>query len=154
MKASVNKTVASSIQATTTWRFYVVIGVIVLIYAGLVARTAYIQVIEPEMLKKQGDMRSLRTASNKVHRGSIVDRNGNELAVSVPVETVWADPKIIMDNNALAMVEHWQALADVLDRDVNTIKARITRSPRKRFVYVERQVSPAMANYIKHLTMK
>ena len=122
-----------------------------LIYLGLVARTAFIQVIEPEMLKKQGDLRSLRTAANEVHRGSIVDRNGRELAVSVPVETVWADPKIIMKNNALAMVEHWQALADVLDRDVDSIKARVTRNPAKRFVYVERQVSPAMAAYIKQL---
>ncbi|MDO6444685.1 penicillin-binding transpeptidase domain-containing protein [Colwellia sp. 1_MG-2023] len=136
---------------TVAWRFYLVLGVIVLVYFGLAARTAYIQVVEPEMLKKQGDMRSLRTAASKVHRGSIVDRNGRELAVSVPVETVWADPKIVMQNNALAMVEHWQALADVLDKDVNILKERVTRNPAKRFVYVERQVSPAMAAYIKQL---
>lgn len=136
---------------TATWRFYLVLSVIVFVYLGLGARAAYIQVIEPDMLKKQGDLRSLRTASNEVHRGTITDRNGDELAVSVPVETVWADPKIIMENNALAMVEHWQALADVLDKNVNTIKARVTKNPAKRFVYVERQVSPAMANYIKQL---
>nr|WP_241242329.1 penicillin-binding transpeptidase domain-containing protein [Thalassotalea sp. G2M2-11] len=126
-------------------------SVIALVYLGLVARTAYIQVIEPDMLKKQGDLRSLRISANKVHRGSIVDRNGHELAVSVPVQTVWADPKVVVENNALAKVDHWQALADVLDKDVNEIKARVTRNPTKRFVYVERQVSPAMANYIKQL---
>ena len=104
----------SSQPTTTTWRYYVVIGIVVLIYGGLFARSAYIQVIEPDMLKKQGDLRSMRVAANTVQRGSIVDRNGDELAISVPVETVWADPKIIMDNNALAMTEHWQALADVL----------------------------------------
>ncbi len=146
-----NKKTAKYQPTTVAWRFYLVLVVIALVYAGLAARTAYIQVIEPDMLKKQGDMRSLRTASNKVHRGSIVDRNGHELAVSVPVETVWADPKIIMENNALAMVDHWQALADVLDKNVNKIKERVTRNPAKRFVYVERQVSPAMANYIKQL---
>lgn len=146
-----NKQSAKLKPNTLTWRFYVVLAVVVFIYFGLAARAAYIQVVEPDMLKKQGDLRSLRTAANKVHRGSIVDRNGRELAVSVPVETVWADPKIIMENNALAMVEHWQALADVLDKDVNTIKARVTKNPAKRFVYVERQVSPAMAKYIKQL---
>ncbi|GLX77803.1 peptidoglycan glycosyltransferase FtsI [Thalassotalea insulae] len=146
-----NKKAAKYQPTTVAWRFYLVLAVIALVYAGLAARTAYIQVIEPDMLKKQGDMRSLRTASSKVHRGSIVDRNGHELAVSVPVETVWADPKIIMENNALAMVDHWQALADVLDKDVNKIKERVTRNPAKRFVYVERQVSPAMASYIKQL---
>jgi len=136
---------------TVAWRFYVVLGIVALIYCGLGARAAYIQVIEPDMLKKQGDMRSLRTAAKKVQRGSIVDRNGRELAVSVPVETVWADPKVVMDKNGLAMSEHWRALADVLGQDVNKLTSRIVRNPNKRFVYVERQVSPVMANYIKEL---
>ena len=136
---------------TAAWRFYLVLGIVVLIYLALAARTAFIQVIEPDMLKKQGDMRSLRTAAKEVQRGSIVDRNGNELAVSVPVETVYADPKTVMDKNGLAMVEHWNALADVLGQDVNKLTSRIVRNPNKRFVYVERQVSPVMANYIKEL---
>lgn len=138
-------------QISVAWRFYVVVAVIVLVYAALLARSAYIQIIEPDMLKKQGDMRSLRTTAHTVQRGSIVDRNGFELAISVPVETVWADPKIVMENNALEMKKHWQALADVLGRDVNKLTARIIKNPRKRFVYVERKVSPAMANYIKEL---
>ncbi|MCW8833977.1 MAG: penicillin-binding transpeptidase domain-containing protein [Colwellia sp.] len=141
----------SSQPTTTAWRYYVVLAIVALIYAGLLARSAYIQIIEPDMLKKQGDMRSLRTAANTVQRGSIVDRNGDELAISVPVETVWADPKIIMDNNALAMTEHWQALADVLGQNVNKLTTRVVRNPRKRFVYLERKISPAMANYIREL---
>ncbi len=136
---------------TVTWRFYVVMTVIVLIYCGLLARTAYIQVVEPDMLKKQGDMRSIRTLANTVQRGSIVDRHGHELAISVPVETVWADPKVIIKNNALMMTDHWQALADVLGKDVKKIIKRVVNQPSKRFVYIERQVSPAMANYIREL---
>ena len=126
-------------------------AVIVLIYTALLARTAFIQIVEPEMLKKQGDMRSIRTLANTVQRGNILDRNGHELAISVPVETVWADPKIIMKNNALTMVDHWQALADVLGQDVKKITNRVLRNPAKRFIYIERQVSPAMANYIREL---
>ena len=136
---------------TVAWRFYVVLAAVVLIYAGLMARTAYIQVIEPDMLKKQGDNRSLRTNTKTVQRGSIVDRNGHELAISVPVETVWADPKIIFESNALSMDKHWQALADVLGQNVNKLKVRVTKNPRKRFVYIERKVAPAMANYIREL---
>jgi len=136
---------------TTAWRYYVVLGIVVLIYGALLARSAYIQVIEPGMLKKQGDMRSIRVAAHTVQRGSIVDRNGDKLAISVPVETVWADPKIIMDNNALAMVKHWQALAYVLGKNVSKLTTRIVRNPRKRFVYLERKISPAMANYIREL---
>lgn len=137
--------------STAAWRFYLVMVVVVLIYVGLMVRSAYIQIVEPEMLKKQGDMRSLRVHADRVQRGSIVDRNGTELAISVPVETVWADPKIIMDNNALAMSEHWQALADVLDQDINKLTLRIVKNPRKRFVYLERKISPAMASYIREL---
>ncbi|QOL25908.1 peptidoglycan glycosyltransferase FtsI [Thalassotalea sp. LPB0316] len=136
---------------TAPWRFYVVAAVILLVYLVLAARSAYIQVIEPDMLKKQGDRRSKRIAELDVQRGSIVDRNGDELAVSVPVETVWADPKIVMENNAFAMEKHWQALADVLGKDVKELTARIGKNPNKRFLYVERQVSPAMADYIKQL---
>jgi cell division protein FtsI (penicillin-binding protein 3) len=136
---------------TAPWRYYLVLSVIALIYLILMARSAYIQVVEPEMLKKQGDMRSLRVLENTVQRGSILDRNGAELAISVPVETVWADPKIIMDNNALAMTEHWQALADVLDQDLNKLTANVIKNPSKRFVYLERKISPAMATYVKEL---
>jgi len=150
-KQSGKAKLAKNKPTTATWRFYVVMAVIVLIYAALISRTAYIQIVEPDMLKKQGDMRSIRTLANTVQRGNIVDRNGHELAISVPVETVWADPKIIMKNNALAMVEHWQALADVLGQDVNKITSRVVKNPAKRFVYIERQVSPAMANYIREL---
>jgi len=142
---------AKNKPTTSTWRFYVVMAVIVLIYTALLARTAFIQIVEPEMLKKQGDMRSIRTLANTVQRGNILDRNGHELAISVPVETVWADPKIIMKNNALTMVDHWQALADVLGQDVKKITNRVLRNPAKRFIYIERQVSPAMANYIREL---
>lgn len=136
---------------TVAWRFYVVVGVILLVYFTLIARSAYIQVIEPDMLKKQGDMRSLRTTAKAAPRGSIVDRNGDELAVSVPVETIWADPKLVIGSNALKMKEHWQALADVLDQDVNELTSRVLKNPTKRFVYIERQVSPAMANYVRQL---
>lgn len=147
-----NKNTHSSTQPNTAvWRYYLVLVAVVLIYFGLMARSAYIQIIEPEMLKKQGDMRSIRVTEKRVQRGSILDRNGSELAISVPVETVWADPKIIMDNNALTMVEHWQALADVLDQDITKLTARVAKNPRKRFIYLERKISPAVANYIQEL---
>ncbi|GAW94504.1 MULTISPECIES: peptidoglycan D,D-transpeptidase FtsI family protein [Colwellia] len=136
---------------TAAWRYYLVLAVVALIYLSLMARTAYIQIIEPDMLKKQGDLRSLRVTANTVQRGLIVDRNGTELAISVPVETVWADPKVIMDNKALAMTKHWQALADVLDQDINKLTDRVLKRPRKRFIYLARKISPAVANYIKEL---
>lgn len=147
----VKKQVKQHKQISVTWRFYVVVGLILCVYLSLAARSAYIQVIEPDMLKKQANNRVIRNSKSMTQRGSIVDRNGRELAVSVPVETVWADPKVVMENNALAMVDHWQAMADVLSKDVKQLTNRVVRNPSKRFVYVERQVSPTMADYIKSL---
>ncbi len=147
----VKKAISNNQTGSPAWRYYLVLTIVVLIYGGLIARSAYIQIIEPDMLKKQGDMRSLRILANTVQRGSIVDRNGHELAISVPVETVWADPKVIMDNNALSMTQHWKALADVLGQDLSKITTRVVRNPNKRFVYLERQISTATATYIKEL---
>ncbi len=153
MNKSVKRTSDKYKPSIANWRFYLVLLVIAFIYLGLMARAAYIQVIEPDMLKKQGDMRSLRVATTQVERGTITDRNGHELAISVPVETVWADPKIILEKNALKMTEHWQALAEVLDQDVKKLTNRVLKRPNKRFVFLERQVSPAVANYIKKLNI-
>ena len=134
------------------WRFWVVVGVILLVFLGLTARAAYIQVIEPDALIKQGDSRTLRTRNTPVHRGLITDRHGQQLAVSVPVRAIWADPKKIAERQALADTRRWQALADVLGQDLRRLQARLA-NPDKRFVYIQRQVSPAMANFVDELNI-
>ncbi|PCI60911.1 MAG: peptidoglycan glycosyltransferase FtsI [Gammaproteobacteria bacterium] len=153
MSKTVKRTADKFKPGIAAWRFYLVLTVIGSIYLGLIARAAYIQVIEPDMLKKQGDLRSLRVSGTDVQRGSIVDRNGFDLAISVPVETVWADPKVIMEKNALSMTEHWQALSEVLGQDINKLTNRVVRHPNRRFVYIERKVAPTIAQYITKLNI-
>ncbi|WP_034475480.1 penicillin-binding transpeptidase domain-containing protein [Aestuariibacter salexigens] len=132
------------------WRFAVVLIVIVAVFAVLALRAAFIQVIEPDILIEQGDNRTLRTRALPNHRGLITDRNGQELAVSIPVRAIWADPKIIHQNNALQDTRRWQALANVLGQDVQSLYDRVN-NPERRFVYIQRQVSPAMADYVEQL---
>jgi len=134
------------------WRFGLVLAIVCAVFSVLVARAAYIQVIEPDLLIKRGDNRTLRTKSTMVHRGLILDRHGEELAVSVPVRAIWADPKIIHQNNALEDKRRWLALAEVLGQDMDKIHDRL-QNPKKRFVYIERQVSPAMARYVEQLNI-
>ncbi len=138
---------------TIRWRLATVFGLIALVFAGLIARTAYIQVISPDELRKQGDLRTHRQLSDTVLRGMITDRNGLELAISVPVNTVWADPAQVMERNILSKDREWRALADILDADVDTLKQRVAANPKSRFVYLARHVSPAMADYIKNLNL-
>ncbi|MBN7818230.1 peptidoglycan glycosyltransferase FtsI [Bowmanella sp. Y26] len=134
------------------WRFMLVAGVVVCVFMALVARAAYIQVIEPDSLIQQGDNRTKRTRYTQAHRGNIMDRNGEELAVSVPVRAIYADPKLVHDNGGFADKRRWQALAEVLGQNVDEIYSKLG-DPKKRFVYIQRQVSPAMADYVDQLDL-
>lgn len=135
------------------WRLYVVVGFVCTLFCSLVGRAAYIQIIEPDKLRHESDMRTLRTTSREVQRGLITDRNGDMLAVSVPVRAVWADPKQVNDNNGFADMRRWQALADVLHEPVEDILDRVRSNPTKRFTYLKRQITPAVADYITQLKL-
>ena len=136
------------------WRFHLLLFFVFCAFALLVGRAAYIQVIEPDNLIKQSNLRSVRVKSLPSARGIISDRNGEPLAVSVPVEAVWADPKTIIKEGSLNKVKRWQSLANVLGLDSQELMNKITRNKKRRFIYLQRQVSPAMANYVRELKLK
>ncbi len=150
-KKSVNVAVEKSFLIH--WRFNLLLLFVFCAFALLVGRIAYIQIIEPDNLIKQGDLRSVRVKSIPSARGIISDRNGEPLAVSVPVEAVWADPATIFKENALSQTQRWYALADVLGLDREGLIDKIKSNEKRRFVYLQRQVSPAMANYIRELKL-
>ena len=131
-------------------RFYFALLVVLGVFGSLVARAAYIQLVEPERLIYEGDRRSLRADATTVQRGSILDRNGRELAVSVPVQTVWADPKRVHEGNGLENRERWLALAEVFRTDVNDLLSKVA-DPTRRFVYLERKVTPGVAEFVRQL---
>jgi cell division protein FtsI (penicillin-binding protein 3) len=167
-----------------TWRFVLVCVVLVLVFVTLMARAAYLQVIEPDKARAENAKRTVRVETLTVQRGMIFDRNGKELAVSVPVVSVYADPlaldksiakKVLRtarkngeDHKALALDEHalnerkaqwyaqdlrWRELADVLQIDNGKVDTRLRGNTNRRFVYLKRQVTPAVANYIRQLKL-
>lgn len=86
-----------------SWRFALLCGCILLALAFLLGRVAWLQVISPDMLVKEGDMRSLRVQQVSTSRGMITDRSGRPLAVSVPVKAIWADPKEVHDAGGISV---------------------------------------------------
>lgn len=148
--ASSVKRVKKSAPHLGQGRFYFALSVLLLVLGSLTVRAAYIQVIEPERLIYEGDRRSLRAAATDVQRGTITDRYGRELAVSVPVQTVWADPKRVHEGNGLADAERWLALAEVFRTDVDDLINKV-KDPERRFVYLERKVTPAVAEFVRQL---
>ncbi|MDN3609164.1 penicillin-binding transpeptidase domain-containing protein [Vibrio ostreicida] len=150
--ASSNKSATES-PSLIRWRFYLVLFFVFCAFFALVARIAFIQIVEPDNLIQQGDMRSIRAKTIHSARGIISDRNGEPLAVSVPVEAVWADPSTILKRKGLDNLDRWYALADVLGLDRQEMIDKIRNNQSRRFIYLQRQVSPAMANYIRELKL-
>ena len=172
------------VNSLITWRFMLVCSVVLLVFVTLVSRAAYLQVIEPDKARSESNKRTVRVEKLHVQRGMIFDRHGKELAVSVPVVSVYADPKALHkslrakvlkqarkngeDENALAentaLLEQrialyykndlrWRELADVLRIEPKTINGRLRDDASRRFVYLKRQVTPAVANYIGDLRL-
>ncbi len=135
------------------WRLYVVLFGVFVVFASLASRTAYIQVIKPDFLIEEAENRTIRVRHVPSYRGIIKDRNGQHIAVSVPAQAIFADPKKIHENEALNDKRKWQALADVLDTDLKSLLDKVS-NPNSQFAYIQRQVTPAMANFVEKLDIQ
>ncbi len=131
-----------------TGRVSLVIAFFVLAAVSLVARAVHLQVFNKDFLNQQADSRHLRTEKISAHRGSIMDRNGDPLAISTPVDSVWANPKELA-----AAVERVPELARSLGLDPELLMRRITRSMDKEFLYLKRHLSPDQAHRVMALNL-
>jgi cell division protein FtsI (penicillin-binding protein 3) len=128
------------------WRSTVVLGLVVLGAIGLAARAVELQLVEHGFLAKQGDDRSMRVVKIAAHRGAITDRNGEPLAVSTPVDSIWVNPQELNDN-----IDQLPKLARALKEDQQTLARRITSNLDREFLYLERHMPPDQAARIKAL---
>ncbi len=110
---------------------------------SVLARAVHLQVLDTDFLNRQADSRHLRTETIVAHRGTITDRNGEPLAISTPVDSVWADPTEIAP-----AIDRVPELAAALDIDPETLARRITRSMDKRFMYVQRGLPPEVSDHV------
>ncbi|ONM43258.1 cell division protein [Halopseudomonas pachastrellae] len=120
------------------WRFRLVVGVLGLCCVAVGWRIAELHVLDEGFLKSQGDKRSVRHVPIPAHRGQITDRNGEPLAVSTPVLTIWANPSQLIDQQS-----HWPALAAALGTDLSTFSERLKANADKEFIYLRRRMTPA-----------
>ena len=121
---------------------------------ALVARAAYVQIVNVDELTNEADKRSLRVQEIKSARGSILDRNGQMLSISVPMFQLKADPKVILENDGIAKnKEKWKALADVLGMSYKDLVSKIESKPKLREIVLARQVSEQVKNYARDLKL-
>jgi cell division protein FtsI (penicillin-binding protein 3) len=119
-----------------------------LVAVSLVARAVQLQVFNKEFLNQQADTRHLRTEKISAHRGTITDRNGEPLAISTPVDSIWANPKKLAP-----AVDRVPQLARVLGVDSQQLMRRVTRSMNKEFLYLKRHLSPEQADQVLALKL-
>ena len=131
-----------------TGRVSLIIAFFVLVAVSLVARAVHLQVFNKDFLNQQADTRHLRTEKISAHRGSITDRNGDPLAISTPVDSVWADPKELA-----TAVDRVPELARSLNLDSELLMRRLTRSMNKEFLYLKRHLSPDQAHAVMALKL-
>ncbi|AXU93816.1 penicillin-binding transpeptidase domain-containing protein [Erwinia persicina] len=131
----------------------VCLGVVVCLVV-LLARVADLQLINHPMLEKQADERSLRTVTLPTNRGTLLDRNGEALALSVPSRDVIADPQRVLQAHPDFTSAKWQYLANALEQRPEQLAAQINANPNRRFLYLGRKVELGIAKDIVklHLT--
>jgi len=110
---------------------------------SLVARAVHLQVLNKDFLNQQADTRHLRTEKITAHRGTITDRHGEPLAMSTPVDSIWANPKKLAP-----AVDSVPKLARILGIEPQQLMRRVTRSMDKEFLYLKRHVSPEQAQEV------
>ena len=113
---------------------------------ALLWRALDLQVFDRQFLQGQGKARHLRVVSIPAHRGMILDRNGEPLAVSTPVDSVWANPQTLVPARA-----YLAPLARILGTDTDALLRRLARRPGREFVYLKRHVRPEVAAQVKAL---
>ncbi|WP_444917992.1 peptidoglycan D,D-transpeptidase FtsI family protein [Microbulbifer sp. JMSA003] len=134
------------------WRFALVAVLLCLLALALVFHLAKLQVVPAaergyRFLQDQGRARTLRTEEIAAYRGSIVDRNGELLAVSTPVHSLWANPKLLSEISDANLVR----LARALDLPSSKLGTRLKKYRNKEFMYLRRHLSPEEAEKVLDL---
>ncbi len=128
------------------WRFRLMVALLGVMVAAICWRIIDLQVVDRDFLKGQGDARSLRHIPIPAHRGLITDRNGEPLAVSTPVTTLWANAKEMQTAK-----EKWPALAAALGQDPKALTERLEAQANKEFIYLVRGLTPEQGQAVLDL---
>lgn len=128
------------------WRFGSVLGVFLLVVGVLGWRLVDLHVVDNEFLRKQGDVRTIRVESIDAHRGVITDRYDEPLAVSTPVQTIWANP-----SEANPSEPRLTNLARLLDLNEATLRQRLQEYAGREFIFLRRKIQPDLAREVMAL---
>jgi cell division protein FtsI (penicillin-binding protein 3) len=132
--------------ALPAWRSRLVGLLLLGAFGVLVGRSFYLQIINNDFLQEKGESRYRRDLEISASRGKVTDRNGDVLAISTPMKSVWAIP-----SDARLTGSQQQQLAKLLDMDVKELSRRLASD--KGFAWLQRQVPPEVADQVAALKL-
>ena len=136
-------------KALMPWRRLTVLLAFVCFVVVLAGRALDMQVLHSAFFEQQGDARQLRHVTIPANRGDIVDRNGEPLAISTPVSSIWLNPQ-----EFLAEAKSLKQLARLLSIDPSRLKKKISTYKDREFMYLKRHVSPELASKVMQLKIE
>lgn len=122
------------------------VGVLSSAFVVLSAAVFYRQVVETDYLRSEGERRYLRVGEIAARRGMITDRNGEPLAVSTPVETVWGEPRKLVERR-----DAIPPLAVALGLEPKALQERLDATSERGFLYLKRRVSFEEARAVRQV---
>lgn len=150
-KQANNKKLDNAVHSRfSTWRENFVLLFFMVVGAGLIVRAGFLQIFDTDYLQSQGDARYQRVKEAKPLRGMIVDRHGSPLAISTPVDSIWAHPPTLQK---LGKRYSYKKLSKLLGMSKEQFTNTIKKKAKSEFVYLKRHLSPAEASEIMALNV-
>lgn len=115
---------------------------------GLCGRLVYLHLVENQFLKAKGNALTQRSVLLASHRGMILDRNGQALAVSTSVKSIWLNANQINIHD-----KNWMRLEKLLKLPKHDLMKKIQKNPHRSFLYVKRHIDPSLAEKILDLKL-
>ncbi|UOA10035.1 penicillin-binding protein 2 [Methylobacter sp. S3L5C] len=116
----------------------------------LTGRAIDLQVVSKQFLKHQGDMRQVDEVSVSAYRGMITDRNGDPLAISTPVESIWINPRELK----FAKEDQLRLMEKLLHLPIGKVTEWIKEDSHRQFLYIARRVNPQLGTQVKELKLE
>lgn len=131
---------AASLWRQASWRAWLLILVLAVMLAVLFGRFVYLHLLAADFLTEQSNQRIVRTQPIQAHRGKILDRHGEPLAISSPVASLWINPRVYWSEP-----KDLQAFCKAAQINCQAFKQRLKRYAQREFLYVKRQLPPKEA---------
>src|SRR5215813_1889269 len=132
---------------TPARRLYILAAILFLWVVAVLGRLVYLQVIKYQFFLNLASKQRGRVIEVNPRRGTIYDRNGTELAMSIDVDSVFAVPSEIPDQATTA-----QILGNVLGVDAQDLLARLRSQ--KNFAWVKRKVDADVSERVRALNLR